>query len=521
MKSESYIVTDQEEWVHKSILDEYAIKTGKGLDTEKVWEYEDVVEPPAPPKALLNLLDLNTWHKASVEAVANDASGAGWTLTPKPNIENPSLEQEQRAKEFLENQKVKINRLLYQREYDAEALGYGVLEVVREHGNREAPIKELNHYPAFTFRRCADGVRVVQRVGNYKRYFIIMGTNQDEHGVFDVHFETGEKHYEGLPEHLRANELLWLNRHNPESVLYGKAPITPGISSIYGDYNRSRYNIKFFENYGIPAMYVTITGDFDPGILDPTDPDYNPSNTLQARITEQLRSVIHNPHSAMVIQVPSEGEDGNVDVKLEPLSTDTKEASFRLFRKDNRDEVIAAHHVDPNRVGVTDTGKLGASNAEMTNKAYRTTTIKPLLKYNEEEITKLLNVGLGITDWEFKLITTDTDDKQVDIDKTLSLVENGLMTLNEARDLIGEEFGIARLDDNILLDEFYYHGQALRNQFQNNLLPGVDSVLDGLEQSLNNSLSEENEEDVSIKSKERDNQFSRAIETIKGVIKRI
>jgi capsid portal protein len=337
-----------------------------------------------------------------------------------------------------------------------------------------------------------------------------MGTNEDENGHYDVHYLDGTKHYEGLPEHLRANEVIWKNRPNPVTKLYGKAPATPSIGAIYADHNRARYNIEFFKNYGIPAMYVTITGDFDPGILDPEDPDYDVRNTLQYRITEQLKEVIRNPHSAMVLQVPSEGEDGNVKIDIQPLSTDTKEASFRLFRKDNRDEVIASHHMDPNRVGVTDAGKLGSSNSEMTNNAYRTTTIAPLVRDNEADINYILQHGLGVTDWVFKIVTTDDEKKHVDIDKTIELVKVGLMTPNEAREVIGDEFGLARVEEYPLLDEFYYNGEPLSEKFTDSTdLFGVDTILESLE---NDFMEDEDEEEDSV---EEDSRFQKVIKSIR------
>jgi capsid portal protein len=217
----------------------------------------------------------------------------------------------------------------------------------------------------------------------------------------------------------------------------------------------------------------------------------------------------------MVLQIPSEGEDGNVKVDIKPLSTDTKEASFRLFRKDNRDEVVASHHMDPNRVGITDSGKLGSNNSTLTDIAYRTTTIAPLIRENEADINQLLHEHLGVTDWDFKIITTDDQKKHVDIDKTIELVKVGLMTPNEAREAIGEDFGLARLEDNPLLDEFYYNGEPLKAKFQaDDKLFGVDTILEGLE---NNWEDETLEEEISS---EEDSAFQKVIKSIRQSYKR-
>ena len=514
-RSESYIVTDRENFVPLPILNEYALKSTKGMNDEDGFNYKDVVEPPAPPRLLNKLLDINTWHKVCCEAIAADASGAGYTFIPDPNVVEPNMAEKEYLEEFFRTLRPNINQLLYEREYDCESIGWGLLEVIRENGDYDAPICDLKHYSGANFRRCADGVRVQQIIGGKVRWFVILGENHDADGThYDVHYKTGEKYYEGLPEELRANEVIWKNRFNPETKLYGKAPASPAIGAIYADNSRARYNIEFFRNYGIPAMYVTITGDFDPGIIDPEDPDYDVRNTLQYRITEQLKQVIHNPHSAMVLQIPSEGEDGNVQVEIKPLSVDTKEASFRLFRKDNRDEVVASHHMDPNRVGVTDAGKLGASNSEQTNNSYRVSTIKPLVRENEDDINYLIHNCMGITDWNFKIIDTDEKQNVIDLEKVISMVEKAIMTPNEAREAIGEKYGIARIDDNPLLDEFYYNGNPLSGMGRlDNTLPGVDTILAGLEESITNLEEDTDEEEVSVKS---DSRFKEAIKSIRN-----
>ena len=511
-KSETYIVTEDMDFVPVSILEEYAVKSAKGLNDEDGFNYQDVVEPPAPPRLLNKLLDINTWHKVCCEAIAADASGAGYTLMPSTNVEEPSMKQKEYLDNFFKSLRPNINSLLYEREYDCESIGWGLLEIIREAGKYDAPVCDMKHYSGANFRRCADGVRVQQIIGGKTRWFVILGENHDEKGHFDVHYLTGDKHYEGLPEHLRANELLWKNRFNPETKLYGKAPASPTIPAMYADQSRAKYNIQFFSNYGIPAMVVTITGDFDPGVL-PGEAGYDESKTLKYQITEQIKQIMKNPHASMVIQVPSEGGEGNVKVEITPLSTDVKEASFRLFRKDNRDEVIAAHHMDPNRVGVTDTGKLGASNSEQTDNSYRVSTVKPLIRENEEDINYILHNCMGITDWDFKIIDTDEKRNEANVAEVLSLVDKAVMTPNEAREAVGEKYGLARIEDNPCLDEFYYNGNPLSGKNVDNSLPGVDSILSGLESSLtvDEEDVEDDEEEVS------DKELSRFKEAIKSI----
>ena len=84
------------------------------------------------------------------------------------------------------------------------------------------------------------------------------------------------------------------------------------------------------------------------------------------------------------------------------------------------------------------------------------------------------------------------------------------MTPNEAREIIGEDFGLARLEDNPILDEFYYNGEPLKMKFQaDDKLYGVDTILEGLE---NNWEDETLEEETSS---EEDSAFQKVIKSIR------
>ena len=70
------------------------------------------------------------------------------------------------------------------------------------------------------------------------------------------------------------------------------------------------------------------------------------------------------------------------------MSTDVKEASFRLFRKDNRDEVMIAHGVPGYRIGIIETGSLGGSTARESTEIYKRSVIDPRQVIIEETINQ-------------------------------------------------------------------------------------------------------------------------------------
>jgi len=102
--------------------------------------------------------------------------------------------------------------------------------------------------------------------------------------------------------------MTWHNTH-PKSSYYGVPDIIPALGAILGDVSRRDYNISFFENHGVPAYAVFITGDFDPGepkLLEGDDPD-NPTGPtpLEESIEKHFSKMAGEPHSVLVLTIPT------------------------------------------------------------------------------------------------------------------------------------------------------------------------------------------------------------------------
>jgi capsid portal protein len=282
----------------------------------------------------------------------------------------------------------------------------------------------------------------------------------------------------------------------PGTDYYGRPPIVSCLGSIKGDIGAVKYNNSFFENYGMPKFAITVTGDFadydeEPYNEDGTvNEDYDITQTLRYKIGQQIKEVIRNPHSAICITIPSEGEEGNVDLQITPLSVQAEEGHFRMYRKDTRDEVIHAHHVDPSRLGIFDSGNLNGSNSEATMSSYKYGTIAPI-KSELESLINLVAKDLEITSWRFNI----EDVAPIDYTKDLALAEflfaRGAMTIKELIDNFGNKFGLSVEDE----DDYYLNARYLNNvpleqvwnQTENNPMLEVDSILGSLEDQLWNS----------------------------------
>ena len=504
--SDSFIVTvDKEDNYHlidHLELNKYALKAqvdkdgSKYTPSEEMLKGNNILDPKYNPYYLVQLLDLYTYHASCVEAVAVDSTGIDYTLKPVEGVEPVDAEKE-RLEEVLNNSTPSINTQLQRMVYDRRAIGYGAIEIIRDTTSK-SDIKRLKHIPAHTLRRHTDQKRVVHINSRGKKvWFVIYGKNYNDDGeLCDIDADTGEfKPYNSLAPHQRANELLWSMEYAPGTDYYGRPPIISCLGSIKGDISAVRYNYSFFENYGMPKFAVTVTGDFADYDVEPDDPDYDITQTLRYRISQQIREVIKNPHSAICITIPSEGEEGNVDLKITPLSVQTEEGHFRMYRKDTRDEVIHSHHVDPSRLGIYDAGSLNGTNSDNTMASYKYGTIAPI-KAECEALINLIAKELEVNTWRFCI----EDVAPIDYNKDLALADflfaRGAMTIKDLIDNFGSKFGldIEGEEEDYYLNARYLNGVPLEqvwNNTEDNPYLEVDSILASLEGNLNESIESE------------------------------
>ncbi|MBQ6629161.1 MAG: phage portal protein [Methanobrevibacter sp.] len=501
------VINDNNEYelVGAEVLERYSIKAdvdeegSKQLKTDG-WMYdESLLEPLYDPYQLCELLELNTYHEDCVDVISRDAAGISYDFTPVTG-ENEDPDNKPTIETIFPRLEKKINKLLYMMNYDRKSVGYGALEIIRE-GKSKSRIVSLAHIPSYTLRRTRDKKRVVQRSAGKEVWFVLYGKNYDKNGkLCDVHADTGEFYpYNSLRPEEKANELLWTMDYSPKSEYYGLPKIIGSIPTIHGDMSRNNYNTSFFKNYGMPAFAVLVSGDFvdyeePPHIEDENgnkidNPAYDVEETLRWKISQQLKEVIRNPHSAMAITIPSQTEEGNVDIKLQPLSVDTKEASFRLYRKDNRDEILHAHRVPPYKLGINENGSLGGSNIKEATVNYKNDVVAPIRDDDEFIINQIIKKEYDIKDWEFKIIEHDNRDYAGDVAIIKELFAMASITPRQIIENIGDKFGLTAPEDNPYLDEYYLNGQPLDNLWNSDVEVGAES--DDLLTSLENDLFQE------------------------------
>ena len=421
-------VTNKGKAIRQSIMEEYAVKdaevSSRALSDEFQSSYGEMglVTPIYNPRSLANLMEINTYHARSISTIARDTAGIGWVLTPE--VENPSNDESSLLRDFIENQQVPIGETLYRAELDYRSVGFSAIELVREGMIYTGKPYQLHHIPSLTLRRHKDGKRVVQTIGTKKRWFKMVGVEQD------LNCETGELLPSGsLDPSKRASEIVWNASYSPRSELYGVPEWISILGTIAGDFSRREYNRTFFDNYGVPAYAVFVTGNFDPG-----EEDEKGRTELERAIEKHFDEIARNPHSTLILTLPTMGNDGDVKIEFKPLATEIKEASFRMYRADNRDEIITAHGIPPYRIGVMVSGQLAGNMAQEATQIYKMSVLEPRQNNIEQWINHVIvRQGFGITDWTWELEEIDLTDEKHEIELHKSLFDIGAITVAEIR----------------------------------------------------------------------------------------
>lgn len=471
------IVTNIGEVVRLDVLAKYQ-NEAKSQQLEKevfAKEYKEsrLVEPLYEPVTMAKLMEMNTYHMRACKTKSNDTSGKGWELESK--VDKPSEEEKKKIDEFFANQNMPIEETIRRSSIDYEANGYSGLEVVRENNDFDGPASLITHIPAYTLRVHRTGNKYCQKWNMKKAWFRNFGYEKD------VDRKDGKESKEKtLTTKRRGTEIYWIMNYYPRSTFYGVPDIVPAIGAITGDISRRDYNISFFKNYGIPAYIVYITGDFDPGKEDPK----TMMTPLETAIKEKFKDMAKNPHSVMTMVVPKrDNATGEVKIEIKPISVAIKEASFRLYRVDNRNEVITAHATPPYRMGIYETGQLAGNLGLESTVIYNDSVILPKQKLYEEFINFFIFPTLEIKDWKWKLVSIDTKDEDKEIDRCIKLITNAMMTPNQGIAHVGNRYGLKAVEGNPAMDMHYISGKPID---AGGFIPELDliNILEGLKNKL-------------------------------------
>jgi len=380
----------------------------------------DVITPPWNLYELANYYDTSFANHAAIDAKVENIVGLGYDFEISKRTlmrleSNSDTEAVERARKRIERAKIELRdwlenlndeesftHTLTKFYTDVQATGNGYLEIGR---TVKGKIGYVGHIPATTVRarRLRDGY--VQIIGNRVVYFRNFGANNKNPITTDP----------------RPNEIIHYKEYSPLNTFYGVPDILSAITSLHGDQLASQYNIDYFGNKGVPRYVVTLKGA-----------------QLSADAEDKMFRFLQNNlkgqnHRTLYIPLPGDSDNNKVEFKMEPVENGVQEASFKEYRKQNRDDILIAHQVPLSKIGGGDSSSI--ANALAQDRTFKEQVSRPAQNNLAKMINKLVKEETDIVEFKFNELTLTDEIAQSQILERY--VKTQIMVPNEAREVLG------------------------------------------------------------------------------------
>jgi len=368
---------------------------------------------PFDPYAFLLLYDESPTLFRVINQIATDAAGLGYSLTLNEHHKE-SITEKQRILTLLKNPnggKSSFRQIMNSLIIDYELVGYQALEVVRGKNNK---VTKIFHLPVCDLWVHADGNKFCQKSGTKEVWFSEFSNDVDR---LRIKSSNG-----GIQEDLTlddiGNEIFFNKMYYPRSKLYGVPPLMSAVGHIASMIGIRDYNLSFFENLGIPAYLVQLTGKWSDDAAD----------DIHKFINTELKGA-SNANKTLILQSPSGGE-----ATFTPISTQAREGSFRLYLDSLKEDVLSVYSMPPYRIGIAEVGKLSGTTAKELNEIYKNGVIEPV----QDELEKMMDAIINSEAYTFKFIDLDTKDKMLELSLETQKLNTGRISINELRRKAGE-----------------------------------------------------------------------------------
>jgi PBSX family phage portal protein len=380
----------------------------------------DVITPPWNLYELANYYDTSFANHAAIDAKVANTVGLGYDFHISERtmlrLENEMDDaQRDRARSRIERAKIQMRdwleslnsddsftHIMQKITTDLEATGNGYMEVGRTVAGQ---IGYIGHIPSTTMRvrRLRDGY--VQIIGQKVVYFRNFGA----------------KNVNPVTADPRPNEIIHFKAYSPLNTFYGVPDIMSAISSLHGDQLASQYNIDYFANKATPRYIVTLKG-----AKLSSDAEDKLFRFLQTNLKGQS-------HRTLYIPLPGDSDTNKVEFKMEPIENGVQEASFKEYRRQNRDDILVAHQVPLSKIGGGDSAAIAAALAQ--DRTFKEQVSRPTQRNLEKMINKLVREETDILEFKFNELTLTDEIAQSQILERY--VKTQIMVPNEARSVLG------------------------------------------------------------------------------------
>ena len=378
----------------------------------------DLVQPVYNLEYLAKIYEVSPYNYAAINAKVSNIVGLGFDFVETrkaqealDSITNEKQMERARRKlnklrqdlnEWLEdcNEEETFKETLIKFYTDVEATGNGFLEIGRTSAGK---IGYIGHIPSKTMRvrRLRDGF--IQLLYGKAVFFRNFGDQETPNPI-----SGGED---------RPNEIIHFKKYTPMNNYYGIPDIIAAQNAMAGNEFAGRYNLDYFENKAVPRYVITVKG----AKLSPES---------ERKLLEFFQVGLKGKnHRSLYVPLPADSPDQKVEFKMEPVEAGVQDSSFNTYRKMNRDEILLAHRVPINKIGVPEGVSLAS--ARDADKTFREQVCGPAQDILEKKLNKIIQEMTDALVIKFTQLTLTDEDTQSKIDERYLRMQ--VITPNEVR----------------------------------------------------------------------------------------
>ena len=378
----------------------------------------DVIMPPYDLVELANFYDANFANHAAIDAKVENIVGLGYefstTRTTMLKLADLEGEKLKFAHKKIERLKMQMYDWLEEMNNtstftdtmekvitDMLSTGNGYLEIGR---TVTGDIGYIGHVPSPTMRvrRMHDGF--VQIVADKVVYFRNFGATNENPLTTDP----------------RPNEIVHFKEYSPLNTYYGIPDVISAMQAIKGDQFAAQYNIDYFENKAVPRYIVTVKG----AQLSPES---------EERLFRFLQTGLRGQnHRTLYVPLPSDNDGNKVEFDMHPIENSVQDASFKDYRKQNRDDILMAHQVPLSKLGGGD-GQVAASISQ--DRTFKEQVTRPAQRHIQKIINTIVREKTDVVELVFNEATLTDEVALSQIHERY--LRNQTLTPNEVRESLG------------------------------------------------------------------------------------
>lgn len=460
------------------------------------------IEPPYEPEQLAVMFDSSSSLRPNVDVLATNVDGFGFRLEPAVDLAAPDADdkirdsllvealfdgrvpdlseeavstrrrmleglgrvERLRTQLFFDNCGVGVSfiELRMRTRVDLEVTGNAYWELIR---NRAGEVSKFNHVPSVSMRLMrADAQftevetwqrvssadlrkvteqrrfrRFVQRIqGQEVCYFKEFGDPRTVSARSGIIYPDDASLHRAEPGSPEATEMLHFKIHSPLSV-YGVPRWVGAILAVLGTRDSEEVNLTYFRNKAVPPLAILVSG----GVLAAGAAD---------RITSYIKDQIKgkdNFHSILVLEAEPAGggavtgvQGSRVRIEIKNLmEAQQQDALFQNYEQNNAEKVGSMYRIPRIlRGSMTDFNR---STADAAIRYAEQQVFQPERAKLDHAIDAVL-VDRGVRFLRFVSNSPVEKDPPVLVEMAARLVDAGIITPNEAREIAGDAFN-ARL----------------------------------------------------------------------------